>query len=140
MSVLRCERQPGGMTGTGRRSTQISGAGSDLLVCGHEPSTGKGPTCSCHGYSSSSPLRMACSFLCEVQLRETHKMSLFFPKFMSLCTKQRKLMQAPDRTATSWPGLSKAHFSTKTSPFKGSSHKKKSVIHVMLNNLHSLQK
>lgn len=41
MSVLRCERQSGEMTGIGRRSAQISGAGSDLLVCGHEPLLGK---------------------------------------------------------------------------------------------------
>lgn len=41
MSVLRCEQQPGEMTDTGRRSAQMSGAGSDLLVCGHEPLLGK---------------------------------------------------------------------------------------------------
>lgn len=57
------------------------------------------------------------------------KMSLFLPKSMSLSTKQSKLMQTPDRTAASWPGLSKTHFST---PFKGSNHKKKFVIHVTL--------
>jgi len=61
-----------------------------------------------------------------------YKITLFSPKSMSLSIKQSKLMQTPDRTTVSWPGLNKAHFSTKPFAFKGSNHKKNFVIHVML--------
>lgn len=91
MSVLRCE--PGEMTGTGRWTTQVSGAGSYLLVNGRKPRSSMRP-------SQLQPiLGMICSFLCEVQLQETHRQVTkwgkfvavfyhFFPKSTSLNAKQ----------------------------------------------------
>lgn len=61
-----------------------------------------------------------------------YKVSLFFPKSKSLSTKQKKLTQTPGRSAAFWPGLSKTHVSSKTSPCKGSSHQRRFVTRVIV--------